>query len=167
MIDVRVGLITKVAKHPNSDKLFCEEIDVGEAAPRQIVSGLQAFYTEEEMLNRKVLVVCNLKAAKLAGSLSEGMVLCAKGDGKVELISPHADSKPGDKIICEGVKTVNDAGDAYEPKTANLVKKKKLWESYAEKLKTDEKGQASFDGAILSTSAGQLLPSTVISSPIS
>lgn len=65
--------------HPEADKLFCEEIDVGEeGGPRQIASGLRDHYTLEEMQDRKVLVVCNLKAAKIVGFSSNGMVLAAK-----------------------------------------------------------------------------------------
>jgi methionine--tRNA ligase beta chain len=77
-MDIRVGVITKVWHHPEADKLFCEEIDVGEEEPRQIASGLREHYTLEQMLNRKVLVVCNLKSAKIVGFASSGMVLAAK-----------------------------------------------------------------------------------------
>jgi methionine--tRNA ligase beta chain len=77
-IDIRVGQITKVWEHPDADKLFCEEINVGEENPRQIASGLRGHYTVEEMQDRKVLVVCNLKSSKIVGFVSEGMVLAAK-----------------------------------------------------------------------------------------
>ena len=77
-MDIRVGQITKVWLHPEADKLYCEEIDVGEDAPREIASGLREHYTLEEMEGRKVLVVCNLKAAKIVGFTSNGMVLAAK-----------------------------------------------------------------------------------------
>jgi methionyl-tRNA synthetase len=77
-IDIRVGQITKVWEHPDADKLFCEEINVGEENPRQIASGLRGHYTLEEMQDRKVLVVCNLKSSKIVGFVSEGMVLAAK-----------------------------------------------------------------------------------------
>jgi methionine--tRNA ligase beta chain len=70
--------LTKTWHHPESDKLWCEEIDVGEPTPRQVCSGLRAFYTEEQFkAGRKVVVVCNLKPAKMAGFESAGMVLCA------------------------------------------------------------------------------------------
>ncbi len=68
----------KVWHHPDADKLFCEEIDVGEESPRQIASGLRQHYSLEEMQDRKVLVVCNLKPAKIVGFESNGMVLAAK-----------------------------------------------------------------------------------------
>lgn len=60
-------------EHPDSDKLFVESINVGEASPRQIVSGLRAHYALAELLGRRCLVVCNLPKAKLAGTDSYGM----------------------------------------------------------------------------------------------
>jgi methionine--tRNA ligase beta chain len=77
-LELRVGKIVKVWKHPESNKLWCEEIDIGEAVPRQVASGLQQVYTEEQMLHTRCVVVCNLRPAKLAGFMSSGMVLCAK-----------------------------------------------------------------------------------------
>ena len=73
-----MGKIVKVWNHESADKLFCEEIDVGEDGPREIASGLRGHYTLEDMQDRLVLVVCNLKAAKIVGFSSNGMVLAAK-----------------------------------------------------------------------------------------
>jgi methionine--tRNA ligase beta chain len=78
-IDIRVGKIIKVWNHETADKLFCEQVDLGEeTGPREIASGLKEHYTLEEMQDREVLVVCNLKAAKIVGFVSNGMVLAAK-----------------------------------------------------------------------------------------
>jgi methionine--tRNA ligase beta chain len=78
-MDIRVGKIVKVWNHESADKLFCEEIDVGEeTGPREIASGLKGHYTLEELQDKEVLVVCNLKAAKIVGFVSNGMVLAAK-----------------------------------------------------------------------------------------
>ena len=69
MLDVRVGKIVEAWEHPDSDKLWCEKIDVGEDEPRQIASGIRAYYaTADQLEGRPVLVVCNLKAAKLGGA---------------------------------------------------------------------------------------------------
>jgi tRNA-binding EMAP/Myf-like protein len=63
-LEFKVGRITKVWVHPDADKLYCEEIDCGEAdGPRQIASGLRMHYEEEEMLGKRVLVVANLKVS--------------------------------------------------------------------------------------------------------
>lgn len=64
-LDIRVGKIVSVARHPEADKLYVEQIDVGEAKPRQIVSGLVDYVPESEMLNALVYVICNLKRTQL------------------------------------------------------------------------------------------------------
>mmetsp|Transcript_6443 Transcript_6443/g.12431 ORF Transcript_6443/g.12431 Transcript_6443/m.12431 type:complete len:793 (-) Transcript_6443:34-2412(-) len=161
-IDIRVGQITKVWHHPEADKLFCEEIDLGEeGGPRQIASGLREHYTLEDMLDRKVLVVCNLKAAKIVGFSSNGMVLAAKsGDGKqVELVSPPADAPIGERVFIDGL--------SGEPASSTQVKKKKIWESVSKKLKTGERGVATWDGKEVKTSVGVCAAASLVGSPIS
>lgn len=76
-LDIRIGKIVEVSKHPDADALYVEKIDLGEAAPRTVVSGLVNFVPIEEMQNRMVVVLCNLKPAKMRGNESQGMVLCA------------------------------------------------------------------------------------------
>ena len=66
-VDLRIGKITKVWEHPDSDALFCEEIDVGEDAPRQVASGLRKYCKLEDLQDRMVLVVLNLQPRKMAG----------------------------------------------------------------------------------------------------
>merc|ERR1712194_570220 len=139
----RVGQITKVWHHGEADKLFCEEIDVGEeGGPRQIASGLRGHYTLEEMQGRKVLVVCNLKSAKMQGFASSGMVLAAKSEdnSKVELIAPPDDAPIGERVALEGV------DETFEPQTANQAAKKKTWKKVAEELKTIDGGIATWQG---------------------
>ena len=75
-----MGIIRKVWEHESSDKLFCEEIDIGEEAPRMIASGLRPFYQLADLQDRKVLIVANLKARTMGGFASQGMVLCASND---------------------------------------------------------------------------------------
>ncbi|KAK4759225.1 hypothetical protein SAY87_022356 [Trapa incisa] len=76
-VDICVGLITKVQKHPDADSLYVEEIDVGEAQCHTVVSGLVNYMPLEEMQNRKVCVICNLKPASMKGIKSHAMVLAA------------------------------------------------------------------------------------------
>jgi methionyl-tRNA synthetase len=159
-MDIRVGQISKVWNHPDADTLFCEEIDIGEeSGPRQIASGLRGHYSLEEMQGRKVLVVCNLKAAKIVGFTSNGMVLAAKGDGKVELVAPHEDAPIGERVFLEGL--------TGEPATSAQVKKKKIWESVAKNLKTAEGGVATWAGKALFTSAGKCAAASLEGAPIS
>ncbi|KAI8143866.1 hypothetical protein BJV82DRAFT_609698 [Fennellomyces sp. T-0311] len=108
-LDIRVGYIRSCKKHEAADALYVEEIDCGdgEGVYRTIVSGLVKWYPVEEMQNRWVIVMANLKPASMRGIKSEGMVLCATApDGsKVELLSPVDTSKvkPGDRIYIEGL----------------------------------------------------------------
>lgn len=88
-LDLRVGKIVKVWEHPDSDKLWCEQIDVGEEEPRQIVSGLRAWYTKDQMLGKRLIAVCNLKTAKLGGVPSAGMVMCAQTPKVLSCTSAH------------------------------------------------------------------------------
>ncbi|KAL5653264.1 hypothetical protein ACJX0J_038722, partial [Zea mays] len=79
-LDIRVGLIRKAEKHPDADSLYVEEIDVGEDAPRTVVSGLVKFIPLEEMQSRKVCVLCNLKPVAMRGIKSHAMVLAASNE---------------------------------------------------------------------------------------
>lgn len=97
-LDMRVGKIVDVKRHPDADALYVEEIDCGEEKPRTVVSGLVRFVPIEQMQNRLVVILCNLKPAKLRGILSEAMVMCASTPEKVELLSPPLNSLPGDRI---------------------------------------------------------------------
>jgi methionine--tRNA ligase beta chain len=86
LLEIRVGRITAVGKHPEGDSLYVEKVDLGEpAGPRTIVSGLVEYCTTEYLLNRNVVVLCNLKPRALKGVVSEGMLLCAsnKAAGQV------------------------------------------------------------------------------------
>jgi methionine--tRNA ligase beta chain len=131
LLDVRVGCIVEAWEHPDSDKLWCERIDVGEEEPREIASGLRAYYpAADDLTGRKVIVVCNLKAAKLAGFSSNGMVLCASSEDRstVAFVEPPEAAEPGDRVLMEGA-------EAVAPATGNQMKKKKWMEKAAEELK--------------------------------
>ena len=81
-----------------SKKLLCFQVKVGSRV-RQIVSGIKAHYTPEEVVGKKVMVITNLKPAKLAGLLSEGMLLCAEdAEGNLALMTPDKDMPSGAEI---------------------------------------------------------------------
>lgn len=151
----------QVWNHPEADKIFCEEIDVGEQSPREIASGLRGHYELSDMQDRMVLVVCNLKAAKIVGFTSNGMVLAAKSeDGKkVELVEPPSGANVGERVFIEGL-----TGEAH---SSAQVKKKKIWETVAKDLKTSDEGFASWDGKIISTKAGPCRVASLKNSVIS
>jgi methionine--tRNA ligase beta chain len=152
-LDIRVGRITKVWEHPEADKLYCEEIDVGEDEPRQIASGLKPFMKPEDMEGRLVLVLCNLKARKLVGFSSHGMVLCASNPDhtEVKLVSPPVEAKVGERVT---VPDMNFEGEEGKPYAENKIGKKKIFESLAPFLVTSKYGVPEFLGRPLMTSAG-------------
>ncbi|NWJ12060.1 SYYC protein, partial [Crypturellus undulatus] len=76
-LDIRVGKVISVEKHPDADSLYVEKIDVGEPEPRTVVSGLVQFVPKEQLQDRLVVLLCNLKPQKMRGVESQGMVLCA------------------------------------------------------------------------------------------
>ena len=97
-LQFQVGEIIACEAVPKSKKLLCSQVKVGSQV-RQIVSGIKAHYTPEEMVGKKVMVVTNLKPAKLAGVLSEGMILCAEdAEGRLALMEPEKDMPSGAEI---------------------------------------------------------------------
>lgn len=98
-LQFQVGVILSCEEVPKSKKLLCSQVRVG-SQTRQIVSGIKAHYSAKEMVGKKVMVVMNLKPAKLAGVLSEGMLLCAEdAEGKLSLMTPEK-SMPAGAEIC-------------------------------------------------------------------
>lgn len=94
-VKLRTGKIVSARKHANADKLLVFEVMVGEEK-RQIVSGIAKFFTPEEVIGKNVVVVANLKPAKLRGEVSEGMLLLAEDkDGKLTFVSPEEDVESG------------------------------------------------------------------------
>ena len=90
----QVGEIIACEAVKKSKKLLCSQVKIGSQV-KQIVSGIKAHYSPEEMVGKKVMVLVNLKPAKLAGVLSEGMILCAEGlDGELSLMVPEKDHMP-------------------------------------------------------------------------
>ncbi len=95
----QVGEILSCEAVPKSKKLLCSQVKIGSQV-KQIVSGIKAFYSPEEMVGKKVMVLVNLKPAKLAGVLSEGMLLCAEdADGNLALMTPEKTMPSGAEIM--------------------------------------------------------------------
>lgn len=149
-LDIRVGKIIKAWPHETADKLYCEEIDLGNGEIRQIASGLRPFYKQEDLQDRVVLVLCNLKKRTLVGFPSHGMVLCASNADHtaVEFVVPAPDSVIGERVVFDGL----DASAVPEPETK--VAKKKIFEGIAPDLKTDKVGTVMWKTNAAKTSAG-------------
>ena len=97
-LQFQVGEIIACEEVPKSKKLLCSQVKIGSQV-KQIVSGIKAHYKPEEMVGKKVMVLVNLKPAKLAGVLSEGMLLCAEdADGNLALMTPEKEMPAGAEI---------------------------------------------------------------------
>lgn len=146
-LDIRVGLVQKVWKHPNADALLVEEIDLGESGVRQVVSGLAKYVKEEEMLNRRIVMIANVKPGKLRDVLSAGLVLCASNSdhNAVEPLMPPDAAAVGERVTF--------AGHDGQPEEVLNPKKKQL-EKILPDLLTDDNGVATYKGIPFMTSAG-------------
>lgn len=96
-IELKVGTVLKCEKHPKADKLLVSQVDLGDET-RQIVSGIATAYTPEDMVNRKVIVVTNLKPANLRGVESQGMLLAGQHKKKIALATIIEELPNGTKI---------------------------------------------------------------------
>ena len=96
-LDIRIGQIVECKKHPNADRLLVSQIDIGYET-RQIVSGIANHFKPEELVNRKVLVVTNLKPVKLRGVESQGMILAASFEERMSLPTIIDDLPNGSKV---------------------------------------------------------------------
>lgn len=136
-LDLRIGCIITAKKHPDADSLYVEEVDVGEAAPRTVVSGLVNHVPLEQMQNRMVILLCNLKPAKMRGVLSQAMVMCASSPEKVEILAPPSGSVPGDRVTFDAFPGEPDK---------ELNPKKKIWEQIQPDLHTNAECVATYKG---------------------
>ncbi|CUE55233.1 tyrosyl methionyl-tRNA synthetase, putative [Bodo saltans] len=149
-VNFLIGKVLEVSKHPESDKLYVEKIDLGEAEPRTILSGLQEHITIDAFTGKLVVVVANLEPRKIGGIPSAGMVLCAstEGKGKIELLQVPEGTPVGERIVFPG-----------HDQPAEPVLKKKLAKHYevvAPELATDARGNAVWAGVPFVTSKGPI-----------
>ncbi|KDN52161.1 nucleic acid-binding protein [Tilletiaria anomala UBC 951] len=143
-IDLRVGKIVDIKKHPDADSLYLETVDFGESTgPRTVLSGLVRFVPIEAMQDRMVVGICNLKPVAMRGIKSHAMLLCATHKdgaekGGVEPILPPEGSKPGDKLWIEGF-------EGKQPE-AQLNPKKKVFETIQPGYLTTAERKAGWKG---------------------
>eukprot|EP00766_Chilomastix_caulleryi_P000063 gnl/Chilomastix_caulleri/1058.p1 GENE.gnl/Chilomastix_caulleri/1058~~gnl/Chilomastix_caulleri/1058.p1 ORF type:complete len:164 (+),score=51.73 gnl/Chilomastix_caulleri/1058:126-617(+) len=156
MVKFTVGKVLSVEPHPNPEvaKLWVEKIDVGEAEPRTICSGLRAYITKEEFEGKLVLIVANLKARTMQGVQSNGMVVCAsrrsETEDKVVLLNVPDGCKPGELVSFAGYP--NKAPDVMNPKH-------KIWETVAPDLHVNGEGVAMWKDVAFMTSCGPITSS--------
>eukprot|EP00400_MALV-I_sp_L67-5_P000042 gene42-701_t len=159
-LKIVVGEIVKVWPAENSDKLWCELIDVGEKEPRQILSGIRQHVPESTMLGAKVCVLANLKTRKIAGIESQGMVLCASNDDAVELCNAPAGAKIGEVITFPGFEGEPDEKLNEKKGKAPLVE-------ILPHLNTNAKKEACFKDAPFTTSAGTVSCNSKVGAKVS
>jgi len=132
-VNLKVAKVESAEPHPEADKLIVLQIDLGEK--RQLVAGLKGYYQPEELVGKQIVVVSNLKPAKLRGKESQGMLLAAE-KGKTVKVVEAPNSKPGDQVFVEGI----------EPGTAQI----KIDDFLKIKLTTKDK-KAVYNGKALKT----------------
>ena len=97
-VDLRVGTIRKAEPHPNADRLVVLSVELGDEQERQLVAGIRAHYEPEALVGKQIVVVANLKPAKLRGVESRGMILAASDDSGVHVLAPDAPTAPGSEV---------------------------------------------------------------------
>lgn len=100
-LDLRVARIVDVREHPNADKLYLLDLRIGDEE-RKLVAGLRKYYSREELLGRKIIVVCNLKPARIRGEVSNGMLLAADDGEKVRFLTVDDSVEGGESIQVGG-----------------------------------------------------------------
>lgn len=110
--DLRIGKIIEIKDHPDADRLYVMQVDVGKEK-RQIVAGIKEHYTREELMNRKIVIMCNLRPTTIRGIMSNGMLLAGDDGQKVRLLEAEK-SNPGDLVFPEGMNYDNTEEVAFE-----------------------------------------------------
>ncbi|KAH9726424.1 methionine aminopeptidase 2B [Citrus sinensis] len=166
MLDIRVGRIIKAWRHEEADSLYVEEVDVGEAEPRIICSGLVKYVPLEFLQDRSVVVLANLKPRNMRGVKSHGMLLAASDAAheNVELLEPPQGSVPGERIWFG---SQEDKENQPAPASPNQVQKKKIWELVQPHLKTDASLVAMLGEHLMQTSAGAVMSRSLKNANIS
>jgi methionine--tRNA ligase beta chain len=159
-LDIRVGKVISIAVNENSEKLYNEEIDLGNGEIRKIASGLKGRVPIEDLRDSLVIVLANLKERALCGWPSHGMILCASDEkGNIEPIRPPAGSQPGDKV---------HIGDFPRTPVAEINPKKSPWEIVQPEMIVTESNVATFQKtAVWKTDKGEIRTKTVNNAKIS
>jgi len=93
-LELRIAEITEVSEHPNADKLLILTVDLG-GRKKQVVAGIKAFYSKEELIGKQVVLVDNLDSVVLRGIESQGMILAGSDESMLAVVSPDKKLKLG------------------------------------------------------------------------
>ncbi|NDV19300.1 methionine--tRNA ligase [Pseudodesulfovibrio sp. JC047] len=97
-LDLRVGTVKEVEKHPDADRLLLVRVDTGDTELRQVVAGLADFFAPDDLVGKQVVVVANLKPRKLRKQMSQGMILAVKTEDGMQLLTPSGEVPEGSKV---------------------------------------------------------------------
>lgn len=153
-VELKVGQILEAAKHPDADTLCILTVDIGNDTKKSIVSNLMAYYGLEDLKDRSVVTLTNMKSSKIRGVESEGLVLCAFNQDKYEPLVVPEGAKVGERIIVEGF-------DNTQAEVAQLNPKKKVWDKIQAELKTNADGEALWKEFSMLTLNGDRITSTL------
>ncbi|KAJ0576195.1 putative tRNA-binding domain, nucleic acid-binding protein [Helianthus annuus] len=165
-LDIRVGKILKAWRHEEADSLYVEEIDVGEPEPRIICSGLVKYVPLDDLQDKHVVVLANLKPRNMRGVKSSGMLMAASDASheNVELLEPPVGALPGDRIWFG---TEDEKETLPEAASPNQVAKKKIWEQVQPHLATTDSCVATLGGThSMTTAAGVVVSKTLVKANI-
>lgn len=154
-MELKVGKISEASKHPDADSLCILKVDVGTVAPRSIVSNLLTYYKLDELQGLEVVVLTNMKASKIRGVESEGLVLCASNEKKFEPLKVPSGSAIGDRLFIQGYNNTN-------AEVAQLNPKKKVWDKIQSELKTNSDGEVVWREFSMLTINGDQVTSSLI-----
>lgn len=160
-LDIRVGKILKAWRHEEADSLYVEEVDIGEPEPRIICSGLVKYIQLDDLHEKKVVVLANLKPRNMRGVKSSGMLMAASDASheNIELLEPPEGSVPGERIWFGTEDEKEKLPDAASP---NQIAKKKIWEQVQPHLVTTGSCVATLAGThLMLTSAGSVVSKTL------
>ena len=148
-LDVRVGKIIKIEPHPGADALYAEEIDIGGGVIKKVITGVRKFVPIEQMQDRHVVVICNMKPSKIRGLPSDGMVCAGSNEEHtiVELLDPPANTPIGTRVLF---------GDFCKCDPVPVDKKGKLWQDVVPHCRIDENGVATYKGQPLHVAEGEI-----------
>uniref|UniRef100_A0A3Q3QC03 tRNA-binding domain-containing protein n=1 Tax=Monopterus albus TaxID=43700 RepID=A0A3Q3QC03_MONAL len=137
-LDLRVGRILTTRRHPLAETMSVQEVDLGEDAPRTVVSKLVWKTHLEQLQGSLAVLLCNVKACRLRGVVSQARLLrCSTPDGVIELLAPPSGSAPGDRVTF-----LNYPGDPDR----ELQSKQRIWELLQPDLQVDCRGVANYRG---------------------
>ncbi|XP_071316017.1 aminoacyl tRNA synthase complex-interacting multifunctional protein 1-like isoform X2 [Trachinotus anak] len=137
-LDLRVGRILSVRRHPLSETMSIQEVDVGENAPRTVVSKLGGKTDLEELQGSLAVLLCNVKACKMKGVVSQArLICCSTSDDCIELLVAPTGSMPGDRVTF-----LNYPGEPDR----ELQSKQRVWELLQPDLQVDCRGVANYKG---------------------